>query len=272
MKNERISADAKQINEMNLGVNSIKFQYLHILTLLLKGDRSSDLRLSCAREAISLLPSLVSNWGSVYNGVIWYDAGSNERLEPANHKSRYRQLLYYPFAPFFVIFENIIHQPSQYPTLEQDLRLLATTVTYFTEMRLQMRLLAGVCSKLQHTAAVFLQLAQSHTRHSTSAKPSADTSRFSEQSNSSRLGGHATQSWDDSINADLDGHEFMNYLNCLPADMNDTSQILETELQVSKPQHLDGEQETSSAYLQRPTSDCAFDWFLWNDYYGNTGI
>lgn len=73
MENERISADADQIHEMKLGINSVKFQYLHILTLLLKGDRSSDLRLSFAREAISLLPSLVSNWGSVYNGVVWYE-------------------------------------------------------------------------------------------------------------------------------------------------------------------------------------------------------
>lgn len=72
MENEQRSADDSQIREMNLGINSVKFQYLHILTLLLKGDRTSDLRLSCAREAISLLPSLVSNWGSVYNGVIWY--------------------------------------------------------------------------------------------------------------------------------------------------------------------------------------------------------
>lgn len=78
MENEQRSADDSQIREMNLGINSVKFQYLHILTLLLKGDRSSDLRLSCAREAISLLPSLVSNWGSVYNGVIWYADGSSQ--------------------------------------------------------------------------------------------------------------------------------------------------------------------------------------------------
>lgn len=71
-----MSADANKIREMNLGIHSNKFQYLHILILLLKGDESSDLRLSCAREAISLLPYLVSNWGSVYNGVIWYEAYS----------------------------------------------------------------------------------------------------------------------------------------------------------------------------------------------------
>lgn len=68
-----MSANADRNRELRLGINSVKFQYLHILTLLLKGGRSSDLRLSCAREAISMLPSLVSNWASVYNGVVWYD-------------------------------------------------------------------------------------------------------------------------------------------------------------------------------------------------------
>lgn len=84
MNNDRISADAKQIREMNLGISSVKFQYLHILTLLLKNDRASNIRLSCAREAISLLPSLVSNWGSVYNGVIWYGGVFPNPLKQAN--------------------------------------------------------------------------------------------------------------------------------------------------------------------------------------------
>lgn len=86
MENERSSADANQIREMNLGINSNKFQYLHILILLLKGDQCSDLRLSCAREAISLLPFLVSNWGSVYNGVIWYEAHPLEIVSLLNAK------------------------------------------------------------------------------------------------------------------------------------------------------------------------------------------
>jgi hypothetical protein len=72
MSIESTSANARQIREMNLGINSMRFQYLHILVLLLKEDgQSSDILLPCAREAISLLPSLVSNWGSVYNGLVW---------------------------------------------------------------------------------------------------------------------------------------------------------------------------------------------------------
>ncbi|KAJ5118818.1 hypothetical protein N7448_010525, partial [Penicillium atrosanguineum] len=253
MESERMPADANLIREMNLGINNNKFQYLHILILLLKGDRSSDIRLSFAREAISLLPSLVSNWGSVYNGVIW-------------------QLLYYPFAPFFVIFENIIHQSSQYPALEQDLRLLATTVTYFTEMRSQMRLLAGVCSKLQHTATVFLQLAQSHARHGTSLKPATNATSPSKHWNSSGLGEDGIQSWGDLIDADLSDNDFINYLNLLPVDMDATSRILETELQFPGPNYSNSEKENNPTYLQRPTLDRVFDWFSWDDYYGSTSI
>jgi hypothetical protein len=70
---ESPSANASQVREMSLGISSIKFQYLHALILLLKGDESScDLCLSSAREAISILRSIVSNWSSVYNGVVWY--------------------------------------------------------------------------------------------------------------------------------------------------------------------------------------------------------
>jgi hypothetical protein len=78
MRVESASANASQIREMNLGINNIKFQYLHILILLLKEDgQSSDTLLPYAREAISLLPSLVSNWGSVYNGLVWSEITSS---------------------------------------------------------------------------------------------------------------------------------------------------------------------------------------------------
>lgn len=171
-----------------------------------------------------------------------------------------------------MIFENIIHQSGQYPTLEQDLGLLATTVTYFTKMRSQMRLLTGVCSKLQHTATVFLQLAQSHTRHSTSSKPAGDATGASKYWNDSGVNENGTQSWDELIDADLSGNDFINYLNLLPVDMNATSRILETELQFPGSNCSNREKEDNSTYLQRPTLERAFDWFSWEDYYGSTGI
>ncbi|KNG89742.1 hypothetical protein ANOM_001973 [Aspergillus nomiae NRRL 13137] len=155
MNAECVLANASHRKEMALGINSMKFHYLHVLIILLKGDESnSSLRLSSARDAVSLLSSMVSNWSSIYNGVVW-------------------QLLYYPFTPFFVIFENIVHHTCWTPTVEQDLQLLSTTVTYYAEMRSQMRLLATVCTRLQRVAAVFLQLAQTYVRQHTS-DPTAD--------------------------------------------------------------------------------------------------
>ncbi|KAJ5523373.1 hypothetical protein N7513_012917 [Penicillium frequentans] len=239
------------IHEMELGINSTKFQYLHILTLLLKGNMSSDIRLTCAREAISLLPFLVSNWGSVYNGVVW-------------------QLLYYPFAPFFVIFENIVHQNSESSKQEDDLRLLTVAVNYFAEMRPQMRLLADLCSKLQHTAAVFLHLAQSHNRHCNSIKPTRNAVPLSQQPKISGPDGQNTHPWDYLIDVDLSDYELITYLNCLPVDMEATSRILENELQFPQSHHLHHVETGIPTYFQRPISDCTFGWFLWDDYYGSS--
>lgn len=71
---ESASASPCHLKEMALGLNSIKFHYLHILVILVNGDESnSTLRLSSARDAISLLSSMVSNWSSIYNGVVWYE-------------------------------------------------------------------------------------------------------------------------------------------------------------------------------------------------------
>ena len=72
MEEESTDVNSTQREEMALGISSLKFQYLHTLIFLLKGDESSSgWRTSSAREALKLLPSIVSNWSSVYNGVVW---------------------------------------------------------------------------------------------------------------------------------------------------------------------------------------------------------
>jgi len=77
---ECASANAGQVREMVLGINSFKFHYLHVLIVLLKGDESSSsVRMLCAREALSLLPSMVSNWSSVYNEMVWYEYSAHPR-------------------------------------------------------------------------------------------------------------------------------------------------------------------------------------------------
>ncbi|KAG5814279.1 hypothetical protein H9Q71_003290 [Fusarium xylarioides] len=72
LQNERASSGPDEIREMELGINTIKFEYMHVLMVLLKSHLpSSNLRLETARDAISLLPSMVSNWTSIYNSMIW---------------------------------------------------------------------------------------------------------------------------------------------------------------------------------------------------------
>lgn len=69
---ESSNATADQQREMLLGIKSLKFQYLNLLVVMLRHDTArSALRISSAREALSMLPDVVSNWGSVYNGVVW---------------------------------------------------------------------------------------------------------------------------------------------------------------------------------------------------------
>lgn len=57
---------------MSLGIQHMKFQYLHVLILLIRNSyQHADLCVETARDMISLLPDMVSNWNQVYNGVIW---------------------------------------------------------------------------------------------------------------------------------------------------------------------------------------------------------
>lgn len=57
---------------MMIGIRAMRFQYLHILILLLRKDENNkELRIQAARDAIELLPGLVSNSTHVYNGLVW---------------------------------------------------------------------------------------------------------------------------------------------------------------------------------------------------------
>lgn len=168
-----------------------------------------------------------------------------------------------------MVFDNIVRQPKQYPRCEEDLGLLATAVNYYAEMRTQMRLLGSLCSKLQHTTAVFLQLAQSYIRHGSSMKSPSNIATTSRRSKGRGPEEGVIQPRDNLIDVDLGDHDFATYLNWLPIDMNDTSRILEAELQVPKYHHSHHREENSPSYPQKPISDGTFDWFLWDDYYGS---
>ncbi|PYI00082.1 hypothetical protein BO71DRAFT_312305 [Aspergillus ellipticus CBS 707.79] len=253
MNSEIMSATAENAREMGLGINSLKFQYLHIRILLLKGDESnSNLCLTSSREAIAILPSMVSNWSSVYNGVVWY----------------VQQLLYFPFTPFFVIFENIIHhQGSLTPDIKRDLNLLATAMKYFADMRSLMRLLATVCSRLQHVAAAFLKLARVHVSHnvpndSARARPPP---KFDEELTTDNPAHGYIEPLESPTAMDVGELDLANYLEWLPADIDRdvTWPLLHPEGQNPPPAR-------PASGGGRQMFDTTFDWFSWDAYYAGT--
>ncbi|KAE8393475.1 hypothetical protein BDV23DRAFT_149253 [Aspergillus alliaceus] len=264
MDAESCFSNATQLQEMALGINSIKFHYLHTLIVLLKGDELySTFCLPSAREAISLLSSMVSNWSSIYNGVVW-------------------QLLYYPFTPFFVIFKTIIHQRRWTAAIEQDLRLLSTTVSYYAEMRSQMRLLATVCERLQRVAATFFQLAQAHVHRHFPQESAGGTVRAAEmspmrshegpdqlmqqiQANKESAFNYA-QSIEALASAGVGDPNVSNYLQWLPADMATTWSSMDgIDDQGPISVHPASGSTTPKAFQSHRRM---FDWFSWDAYYG----
>ncbi|KAH8885855.1 hypothetical protein GQ53DRAFT_876698 [Thozetella sp. PMI_491] len=241
MNSERAWASTAQLREMSLGIASMKFQYLHVLILLLKGDRACPgRRLESAREALSLLPSMVSNWSSVYNGVIW-------------------QLLYYPFTPYFVVFENIVRSHNSLASaLEQDLGLLSTTASYFTSMRSQLCELAAVCSRLEHVATVFLQLARQHIKVDRQLQMDVTCNPCSTNEGFGTI--------------DTQGPEIASFLEWLPGDIMapwpafEYSQDLTTHDRPSAAEIPPLSEPKSPRGRKRPF-DSTFDWFSWGAYY-----
>ncbi|KAK2063312.1 hypothetical protein LY76DRAFT_563433 [Colletotrichum caudatum] len=277
---ERPFLGTAQLQEMSLGLNSTRFQYLHIVIILLKGDESfANLRLEAAREGLFLLPTVVSNWSSIYNGVIWH-------------------LLYYPFIPFFVVFENIIHSHASQSavTVDQDLQLLATAVSYFASMRGQMRLLATLCTRLERVASVFLQLAKSYlgrralasdegrgtnppalgdSLSGTSSVPAQPATGQGPAGTSK--GKHRAFGWDQHRDGPVlgDDVEIGNLINWLPADTFTAGLFMEREQQQQQneavPATASGFVAASSAPEcsrgRKRTFDATFDWFSWDAYY-----
>ena len=154
--------------------------------------------------------------------------------------------MYLPFGPFFVVFGNILSDPSAW-TVDQDLELLRTTVAYFESMCSQLSLLSKLSSRLAHTAGVFVQLAQHHV-DGASAKASA------------------AQSSGDLDDLDLATIE--SYLEWLPADTIDGLPSLKS---ATKPDAAVGARSSSqtSAEPQRAHSGDVFDWFSWDAYYSD---
>jgi hypothetical protein len=147
-------SDEGQRKEMTLGLNSFIFQFYHLEVLLSRHDElNPELCLESARNALTVLPRLISTSEQVYNGIIWYVHDVSFSCVVANRR---RQLLYYPFNPFFVLFGNIIHAPLS-GNASQDVQLLRSTVSYYTEMSIGENSFAR---KLKGVANVFASLAE----------------------------------------------------------------------------------------------------------------
>jgi hypothetical protein len=157
-----------------------------------------------------------------------------------------------------VVFDNIIH-PQNYhtSTIEQDLELLSATVKYFTAMQFQMRLLATVCSRLEHTAAVFLKLAQNHVSYRESTKSPGQHVPYKQAARNRNFDYNETL-------ADLMGLDVgnvANYIEWLPTDMDTTWPLPEAE------RH---EKMFSRPGDRGQMSGNMFDWFSWDSYYAGT--
>lgn len=150
----------------------------------------------------------------------------------------HRQLLYLPFGPFFVVFSNIASDPAAW-TVDGDIDLLRTTVSYFESMRSQLSLLQSLSARLAHTAGVFLQLAQQHVQ----ASAAEAFSRF------------------DALE-DLDLAAIENYLQCLPTEVTDSLPAPRDASQAERQAH------SEPAILREPKErvEDVFDWFSWDAY------
>ncbi|WAO84911.1 Zn(2)-C6 fungal-type domain-containing protein [Fusarium falciforme] len=244
-----------QCREMSLGLLSVQFRYL-TACIILQGSRSGneELRIAYARQAISLLPNMVSNWNQVYNPAVW-------------------ELLYFPFTPFFVLFGSIMRDPSAL-TVPQDLELLATTKTYFSRMRTQLCVLACITSKLEYTAGVFLTLARERFNKIGSgslASKGLQDDMTSPQPRTITDQGQAGFSFADTQDnqqaptlGDVDIEAFLHWLpQNIP--MQSTADVdMEGEFVGAAPN-----QETRG---MKRSIDSTFDWFSWDTYYASGTI
>ncbi|KAH7209904.1 hypothetical protein DER44DRAFT_864524 [Fusarium oxysporum] len=267
LQNERAFSGPNELREMVLGISTIKFEYLHVLMVLLKSHPpSASLRLEAARQAISLLPSMVSNWTSVYNSMIWH-------------------LLYFPFTPYFIIFENLVQRNAllRKVTIQQDLELLSTTVSYYASMTHQMQMLAPLCARLENIATVFLHLAKLHTDCSDplySTQPPAPEPLQSRSSQSQKTSVSANSTSTGSLQTDLGGECDVNleqYLQWLPPDVIPPQDTKSTDIpDGDSNQRVLGAEgveplQAEPRGTKRPF-DVMFDWFAWDVYYGEQNI
>ncbi|KKP05314.1 hypothetical protein THAR02_02580 [Trichoderma harzianum] len=249
---ESATSTAHQIQEMTIGVRAMRFQYLHILILVLRKDPSSrERRVQASRDAITILPDLVSNSIHVYNGLVW-------------------QLLYYPFTPFFTLFGHIMDYPSA-PSTTQDLELLQKTATYFNSMK-QFGSLPAVSSKLERTALVFCNLATFITSGDHAGEDAQDQQSTATETSSEESVMPTTSSEEPTlcgIDTSSSEADFELYTNAFMAyirdkDLNGQSGFDNTDIE-----NILGclDSEGPSPRKRKRSFENTMDWFSWDTYY-----
>ncbi|KAH8124604.1 fungal-specific transcription factor domain-containing protein [Trichoderma asperelloides] len=241
---ESASSSTHQLQEMMIGVRAMRFQYLHILILLLRKDpNDKGLRIQAAQDAITLLPGLVSNSTHVYNGLVW-------------------QLLYYPFTPFFTIFGHIITHPSS-PTANQDIELLNQTATYFNSMK-QLGSLSDVSSKLERTALVFYNLARFIT-----SKEHADSEVQGIESTIATTSTENTPAQEMDILSKENEVDFESYTDAFMAYINDQDNAAQPGFDNIDIENILGclESDGTSIRTRKRSFESTLDWFSWDSHY-----
>lgn len=243
-----------------IGVRAMRFQYLHILILLLRKDKNDkELRIQAARDAIALLPGLVSNSTHVYNGLVWYVL-SNQSSKFTSSDKFLRQLLYYPFTPFFTIFGYIINYPSS-QAANQDLELLDQTATYFNSMK-QLGSLSEASSKLERTALVFYNLARFIT-----SKEHEDSEVQGIESTI------ATTSSEDTPAQEMDillkEVDFESYTDAFMAYISDQDSAAQSGFDNLDIENILGclESDDNPLRTRKRSFESTLDWFSWDSHY-----
>ncbi|KAM0081530.1 hypothetical protein ACKRZS_006316 [Fusarium odoratissimum] len=190
-------------------------------------------------------------------------------------------LLYFPFTPYFIIFENLVQRNAllRKVTIQQDLELLSTTVSYYSSMTRQMQMLAPLCARLENIATVFLHLTKLHTDCSDplySTQPPDPEPLQSRSSQSQKTSISANSTSTGSLQTDLGGEcdvDLEQYLQWLPPDVIPPQDTKSTDIpDGDSNQRVLGAEgveplQAEPRGTKRPF-DVMFDWFAWDVYYG----
>lgn len=183
---------------------------------------------------------------------------NNPNIDSSNNFLR--QLLYYPFTPFFTIFGHIITHPSS-PTANQDLELLHQTAIYFNSMK-QLGSLSEASSKLERTALVFYNLARFIT-----SKEHADSDVQGIELSIATASSEDTPVQEiDTLSKEVD---FESYTDAFMAYISDQDTAAQPGFDNIDIENILGCLESDDTLLRsrKRSFESTLDWFSWDSHY-----